>query len=253
MTAPAVQPVEQPRPQSTRTTTALALALWQANSEDDATAVIAWLLLLDIPTAHHLVTITWHVTVSHPRPWRKTPASVAAHMQAGYLQNAAERIQVAADEAGHAYDRATLEHAGRQVPAGGTAGGGARATPGTGTPMTRAEAIQQAIDKALNREAYYAQLHRRAQARRATAFVASKKLQRRYGRLLGWKATVDKRTSLACRLADGANYDAVTGPWPGTLHGGTCRCRPAAPRANAPMVVDVWRRHGMSEHAEGAA
>jgi hypothetical protein len=50
--------------------------------------------------------------------------------------------------------------------------------------------------------------------------------------LLGWYAHPDDRVTPECKAADGANFRADVMPmigWPGTLHGGTCRCKPGPP------------------------
>lgn len=49
---------------------------------------------------------------------------------------------------------------------------------------------------------------------------------------LGWHAQLDAKTTPECRAAHGSNFQAASPPaigYPGTLHGGTCRCRPGAP------------------------
>lgn len=49
---------------------------------------------------------------------------------------------------------------------------------------------------------------------------------------LGWYAYPDDRVTPECKRADKANFRADQMPligWPGTLHGGTCRCRPGPP------------------------
>lgn len=57
----------------------------------------------------------------------------------------------------------------------------------------------------------------------------------RYGPVLGWYAILDDRTDPICRALAGHNFLASAPPaqgWPGTLHGGTCRCSsgPAFPQ-----------------------
>lgn len=111
----------------------------------------------------------------------------------------------------------------------------------------------QALDEALAAESRYAEQHRAAQQARAAAMVQVRKAKRQYGRLLGWYAHRDDRTTPACRIADGKNFNAATGPWPGTAHGGTCRCTPGKAHNTAQMVTAAWVRAGLGEHAEGAA
>lgn len=57
--------------------------------------------------------------------------------------------------------------------------------------------------------------------------------------LLGWHAAVDDKVTPECRAADGANFRADRMPligWPGTLHGGACRCVPGPPFATERTV-----------------
>lgn len=114
-------------------------------------------------------------------------------------------------------------------------------------------AAGDSLKQAIAREQPYAEAHRQAQAARAAAMTDVRRAKRQYGRLLGWKAHKDDRTTPACRIADGANFNAATGPWPGTAHGGTCRCTATKPFATSRMVVAEWVKAGLGEHAEGAA
>lgn len=109
------------------------------------------------------------------------------------------------------------------------------------------------LQAALARERVYARQHIRARRQRAVAMSRVRSQARTYGRLLGWYTTIDRVTSAACRVASGKNFDAVTGPHPGTLHGGSCRCRPGRPHANSQLVATAWVRAGLGNHAEGAA
>jgi hypothetical protein len=112
----------------------------------------------------------------------------------------------------------------------------------------------QPLQALLNRESVYGLQHRRAQTKRATAMAASRKAKRQYGgRLLGWYAHKDDKVTPACRIADGANFNPNVGPWPGTLHGGTCRCLPGPAHDTLRMVVTEWVKAGLGEHAEDAA
>jgi hypothetical protein len=231
MTQPVVtqQPVNQPEP--TATQQALAAGLWQSDSQEDVANIIAVVLLLDPPTALRFVTIIWHPTAASPRPWRKAPASMAAQAQAGYVINAVERFKAAADEAAQVA---------AQIAAGQHEASDAARTP------------QQIIDTALHREAVYAAQHRKAQTRRASAMTQVRKARRQYGTLLGWHATLDLRTTPACRIANGKNFPVATGPFPGLLHGGTCRCRPVRPFNTSDTVLAAWLRAGLGPDAEGA-
>jgi hypothetical protein len=56
--------------------------------------------------------------------------------------------------------------------------------------------------------------------------------------MLGWKATMDGRTTNECRAANGRNFYADRPPrigYPGMVHP-HCRCRPVAPFPGAPLV-----------------
>jgi hypothetical protein len=112
-----------------------------------------------------------------------------------------------------------------------------------GTPLTAA----------LAKERTYALAHKRARRARGVAMARVRSQARTYGKLLGWYATVDRVTSTACRIASGKNFDAVTGPHPGTLHGGSCRCRPGKPHNTSALVSSAWVKAGLGNHAEGAA
>lgn len=62
----------------------------------------------------------------------------------------------------------------------------------------------------------------------------------RHGLVLGWWAHMDERTTAECRAANGANFSAANPPligYPGTLHGGTCRCH-AGPAHKTSLTVD---------------
>lgn len=109
------------------------------------------------------------------------------------------------------------------------------------------------LQAALAKERVYARQHIRARRQRAVAMSRVRSQARTYGRLLGWYTTIDRVTSSACRIASGKNFDAVTGPHPGTLHGGSCRCRPGKPHASSQLVATAWVRAGLGNHAEGAA
>jgi hypothetical protein len=81
--------------------------------------------------------------------------------------------------------------------------------------------------------------HARFQAAQEVDRVA-----RRYGRRLGWYALLDSATTPECRRAHGANFDVGAIPaigYPGSLHGGTCRCRPGPPHPGGKLVDDVVR------------
>lgn len=57
--------------------------------------------------------------------------------------------------------------------------------------------------------------------------------------LLGWYAHPDDKVTPECKAADRANFRADVMPmigWPGTLHGGTCRCVPGPPHDTTATV-----------------
>lgn len=74
----------------------------------------------------------------------------------------------------------------------------------------------------------------------AVSFVDAE--ARRFGPVLGWYAIRDGRTTAECRAAHGANFSAASPPvvgFPGTLHGGTCRCRPGPPHRTSRTVDEA--------------
>jgi hypothetical protein len=61
----------------------------------------------------------------------------------------------------------------------------------------------------------------------------------KWGPVLGWFAVRDGRTTPECFASHGGNFSATSPPsigWPGTLHGGNCRCKPVAPWPGAEML-----------------
>lgn len=91
--------------------------------------------------------------------------------------------------------------------------------------------------QALGPERRYWQLHEKARRLRQAAADQVARTSAQVGLtdgvpLLGWYAHKDDRVTPECRKADGANFTAHVMPaigWPGTLHGGTCRCVPGPP------------------------
>jgi hypothetical protein len=64
-------------------------------------------------------------------------------------------------------------------------------------------------------------------------------------RRLGWYSHPDDRVTPECKAADGGWFDPLRPPLiglPGTLHGGTCRCRPGPARLGA-LSVDQRTLH----------
>lgn len=81
-------------------------------------------------------------------------------------------------------------------------------------------------------ERAYLARHLAATHARARAAVEVDRAAREHGPLLGWHALLDSQTTPECRAAHGSNFAAGKPPvigYPGTLHGGTCRCRAGAP------------------------
>ena len=78
--------------------------------------------------------------------------------------------------------------------------------------------------------------HQAAERRRTEAARQIDETAAAHGPILGWWSHKDSRTTPACRAAHGTNFSALAPPamgWPGTLHGGQCRCRAVAPWTQA--------------------
>jgi hypothetical protein len=74
--------------------------------------------------------------------------------------------------------------------------------------------------------------HAAAENRRLKAAHEVDKVAAKHGPVVGWHAVRDGRTTAECFNSHGANFSALTPPaqgWPGTLHGGQCRCKAVAP------------------------
>jgi hypothetical protein len=81
-------------------------------------------------------------------------------------------------------------------------------------------------------ERRYLAQHLNAERIRKEAAAQVDEARGKYGDILGWKAQMDERTTPECASANGTNFHALVPPaigYPGTLHGGTCRCRAVAP------------------------
>lgn len=90
----------------------------------------------------------------------------------------------------------------------------------------------------LAREVTLWRTHVRAQRRRLVMGRRVDEQRWVYGELLGWHATLDRRTSDECRAAHQKNFYALRPPvigYPGTTHP-HCRCRPGAPFDGAKLV-----------------
>jgi hypothetical protein len=139
-----------------------------------------------------------------------------AYYRAAYVTSAARRLYEAAWPAGAAAGRDDVE-------------------------QTRA-AAEKALRAAVGRERSYELAHERARKRRMAAAVDVAAAADDYGPVLGWHAHDDDRTTPECRAADGSNFRAGQPPvigWPGTLHGGVCRCRPGPPHLGGKWTDDV--------------
>lgn len=90
-----------------------------------------------------------------------------------------------------------------------------------------------------DRERQFLAQHLAAERTRQAAAQHVDRLADRFGPVLGWKARLDERTTPECRAAHGKNFRADRPPaigWPGTLHGGTCRCVATGPFNDAPVL-----------------
>lgn len=149
---------------------------------------------------------------------------VEAHYRAAYLLNAAGRIQAAVDAAVAAAERSAAT-------AGAELGEAARR-----------RAAENTIREATRRERPYWQAHERARRRRMDAALEVADAADLYGPSLGWHTHMDDRTTPECRAAGGHNFRVDVPPvigWPGTLHGGTCRCEPGPPFPGARTVDEA--------------
>lgn len=98
-----------------------------------------------------------------------------------------------------------------------------------------------------DRERAFLAQHMAARQARQDAARAVDVAGRRFGPVLGWHAVMDARTTAACRAAHGHNFRVAVPPavgYPGSLHGGTCRCRPGAPFAGGGTVDDATAKLG---------
>lgn len=89
-------------------------------------------------------------------------------------------------------------------------------------------------------ERKFLRLHRGAERARRRAAAEVDRAARQFGPLLGWHALMDDRTTPECKAAHGRNFQATIPPaigYPGTLHGGNCRCKPGRPFRGAAMLA----------------
>lgn len=91
----------------------------------------------------------------------------------------------------------------------------------------------------LDAERRYLAQHLNAERTRREAAQRVDDAAARHGEVLGWKSVRDDRTTPECRAADGNNFSAIKPPaigYPGTLHGGSCRCKPVGPHPDGGML-----------------
>lgn len=91
-------------------------------------------------------------------------------------------------------------------------------------------------------ERTYLAQHLRAQGIRREAAQRVDAAARMFGPTLGWRSVRDARTTPACRKAHGSNFGYTHPPaigYPGSLHGGACRCLPGPPYRGAGTVDEA--------------
>jgi hypothetical protein len=78
--------------------------------------------------------------------------------------------------------------------------------------------------------------HLTAETTRVQAAIVVDRLSSIHGRVLGWNSVRDEITTPGCRAAHGRNFLAAAPPmieglpsFPGTQHGGACRCQAVPP------------------------
>lgn len=112
--------------------------------------------------------------------------------------------------------------------------------------------LLEAIDTEIpNWRSHLVASDRRLQAARQVRMAALA-----HGRVLGWYAVMDERTTAECRAADHRNFRADLPPvigYPGGVHP-RCRCRPGPPWPSSGLVDDslVVRRAGSATGFEKA-
>jgi len=97
------------------------------------------------------------------------------------------------------------------------------------------------VDEAGQVQKSYNKQHVVANRVRNQTMQEAEKAMVRHGPLVGWYAHYDTKTSPACRIANGNNFDAMVGTvigYPGSVHP-HCRCKVGPPFPNGQMVDDV--------------
>lgn len=93
-------------------------------------------------------------------------------------------------------------------------------------------ALRLSQNGSLAQERTYLAQHLRAQGIRREAAERVDAAARMFGPTLGWRAAMDERTTPMCRAVHGTNFHYATPPlgrYPGTFHGGGCRCLSGPP------------------------
>jgi hypothetical protein len=91
-------------------------------------------------------------------------------------------------------------------------------------------------------ERRYLSQHLQAQSVRREAAQRVDAAARMFGPTLGWRSILDGRTTPACKSAHGSNFNFARPPrigYPGSLHGGGCRCLPGPPWPDASTVDEA--------------
>lgn len=99
-------------------------------------------------------------------------------------------------------------------------------------------------------ERRYLEQHMGAERARVEAASKVDRAAAEHGPILGWKARLDAATTKACRAASGKNFDSRRAPtlpeveegervtgYPGTPHGGVCRCVAVPPYPGATLLA----------------
>ncbi len=124
--------------------------------------------------------------------------------------------------------------------------------------LTAAANNPQSLAVAVEAERRHYDAHTAAQARRMRAGARVEVATRDHGRVLGWYARRDPRTTPDCAALDRTNFTADRPPaagWPGTRHGGTCRCTPGPAHATRVSTDEAYAAYLQQQDTptEGAA
>lgn len=270
---PTVPPAQQAADSAKQETTLAALVLILL-SDDDAEQVAPAIqaLLAEHGIRPEASLAAAEMILPHayrPTEQRATPQTALHHVtrtgvarQAAQLMASASRISLELDQAAGAppspptVPPSSAAAAPEPGPAGRHVAAGAderRAAFGQASRDRIAQAVQHpgeqfpvatsTLDTALERERRFFAQHLNAErtrqdaARRVDATAARLGVTR-----LGWRARLDGRTTPACAAAHGNNFDVARPPalgYPGTPHGGTCRCKPGPPFPGQPLIDEL--------------